>query len=274
MVPLHNVTLACFGLSYLLALALELAQLWQPRRVLRLVGLFWAAAGLVAHSAFLLVQHPSPALAAGAFLGVAWVLAIFATYGTLHHARQAWGVFVWPLVLGLLALSLLHDDAPPESMPTWLLGERFWGMVHGAFLLFAAVGISVGFLASVMYLEQARRLKAKLNPLGGMKMLSLERLEAMNRRGVNLAFPLLSVGLLLGVVLLRHGHDFLDNLASVKVLGTLGLWVVFGVLVYLRYATTVSGRRLAVLTILAFLVMVLVLAATHPFAQQLAGGDR
>ena len=31
-----------------------------------------------------------------------------------------------------------------------------------------------------------------------MKLLSLERLEAMNRRSVNLAFPMLTVGLLLG----------------------------------------------------------------------------
>ena len=137
-------------------------------------------------------------------------------------------------------------------------------------LLFAAVGISIGFLASVMYLVQASRLKRKANPLGGMKILSLERLEEMNRRAVNLAFPLLTLGLLLGGVLLRQYHGLAENWFSVKVLGTVGLWLVFLVLVYLRYAAHVPGRRLARLTVLAFGLMVVVLAAAHPFA----GGGR
>ena len=133
-------------------------------------------------------------------------------------------------------------------------------------MLFAAVGVSVGFLASTMYLIQANRLKNKANPLGGLKLLSLERLESMNRRAVNASFPLLTGGLLLGAVLLRQYHDLADNWASVKVLGTLGLWGVFVVLLYLRYSAHVPGRRLALLTIAAFAIMVTVLAAAHPFA--------
>jgi ABC-type transport system involved in cytochrome c biogenesis permease subunit len=141
-------------------------------------------------------------------------------------------------------------------------------------LLLAAVGISVGFLASVMYLVQARRLRKKRNPLGGMKMLSLERLEGMNRRAVNGAFPLLTLGLLLGAVLLKQYHDIADNWFSVKVLGTVGLWVVFVVLLYLRYAAHVPGRRLAFLTIVAFALVVVVLASAHPFAQSAIEGVR
>ena len=207
-------------------------------------------------------------------LAVAWVLAVFYLYGTLHHTRQAWAVFVLPVVFGLvgLAFGLAGDPsaAPILTVPAWLVGDRFWGAVHGVLLLFAAVGISVGFLASVMYLVQAARLRRKANPLGGMKILSLERLEEMNRRAVNLAFPLLTLGLLLGAVLLRQYHGLADNWFSVKVLGTVGLWLVFLVLVYLRYAAHVPGRRLARLTVLAFGLMVVVLAAAHPFA----GGGR
>jgi len=275
--PLENVSHACFGLSYLVALACEAARLRWPSRPLRLAGLGWAAAGLLAHSGFLLMQHPTPAAPEGSLLGVAWVLAVFSLYGSVHHARQAWAVFVLPVVLGLVGLSFSYTPAGGElalAPPPWLSGARVWGSLHGLLLLLAAVGVSVGFLASVMYLVQAGRLRAKRNPLGGVALLSLERLEAMNRRAVNVAFPLLSVGLLAGVVLLRQGEDLADNLFTVKVLGTLGLWAVFGVLVYLRYAANVSGRRLAVGTIVAFALLVLVLASTHPFAPGPAAGGR
>lgn len=265
-VPLQNVTHACFGLSYLLALGFELARLRRPRPAYRVAGLAFGAAGLFAHSLFLAVHHPTPATPYGALLAVAWVLAVFYLYGTVHHARQAWAVFVLPVVLGLLALAFV-SPATPDAAPTWLTGERFWGAVHGVLLILAAVGVSVGFLASVMYLIQANRLRAKAPPLGGVTMLSLERLEAMNRRAVNWAFPFLTLGLVLGVLFLGQYPDPSGSWFSLKVVGTVGLWVVFVVLLYLRYAAHVPGRRLALLTMAAFGLMVVVLVAPHPFAQ-------
>jgi len=267
---LPNITYACFGLSYLCALVLELTRLRWPWPSLRYAALAFGAAGLFAHTAYLLYHQPDASTPSGSLLSVAWVLAIFGLYGSLHHTRQAWAVFVLPVVLGLVGLSLfMTTDLPATgtlAMPTWLISDRFWGAMHGMFLLFAAVGISVGFLASVMYLIQASRLRAKANPLVGIELLSLERLEEMNRRAINLAFPMLTVGLLLGGVLLRQYHDLAENWLSVKVLGTIGLWLVFLVLLYLRYATHVPGRRLARLTLLVFAIMVLVLASAHPFA--------
>jgi len=266
--PLQNVTHACFGLSYLAAFACEVARTRWPRAGLRAAGLAFGGAGLFAHTAYLAVRHPTPAAPYGSLLLLAWVLAVFYLYGTVHHARQAWAVFVLPVVLGLVGLSLAFVDtpgaAPPADFPTWLAGPRFWGAVHGLLLLLAAVGVSVGFLASVMYLVQARRLRRKMNPLGRVSMLSLERLEAMNRRAVNAAFPLLTAGLVLGGVLLERDAAPEDTWLSPKVVGTAGLWGVFLVLLYMRYAAHVPGRRLAVLTVAAFGLMVAVLAAAHP----------
>ncbi len=262
------VTHACFGLSYACAFALEAAGLRWPRRGIRTAGVAFGALGMVLHSAFLAQYHPTPATPDGALLAVAWVLGVFYLYGTLHYARQAWAVFTLPVVAGLVGLSFVQAGA--ADAPAWLAAGHFWGAAHGLLVLAAAVGLAVGFLASVMYLVQARRLRDKSGPVGGVKLLSLERLEAMSRRGVNAAFPLLTLGLVLGAVLMP-GHDVADGFASVKVLGTVGLWAVCGVLFYLRYAAHVPGRRLARLSILAFALVVLVLAAAHPFART-AGG--
>src|SRR5205823_14741166 len=127
-----------------------------------------------------------------------WVLAVFGIYGAAHHPRFAWAVFVLPLVIGICVVAGVYAPGAGSSPPDFLAGlagERFWGVVHGGLLLLAAVGVSVGFIASVMYLAQANRLRAKSATNRSVRLLSLERLELMNRRAVNLAFPLLTVGL-------------------------------------------------------------------------------
>jgi ABC-type uncharacterized transport system permease subunit len=271
-VPLsHGITHACFGLSYLVAFGLELAQLYRPRSVWRVAGLVFGTAGLFAHTVYVTVHHPTPAAPYGSLLLLAWVLALFYLYGTVHHARQAWAVFVLPVVIGLVGLSLAliptaGGTATPIDVPAWVSGPRFWGAVHGTLILLAGVGVSVGFLASVMYLIQARRLRRKRPPFGGVRMLSLERLETMNRRALNAAFPLLSAGLLVGALIAPHDRGASDNWLSLKVVSTAGLWVLFLVLLYLRYGAHVAGRRLAALSVLAFALLVVALGTAHPFA--------
>jgi len=263
--PLQHVTYTCFGLSYLLAFLLELARVRWPRRWLRLAGLVFGTLGLLTHTAFLAFRHPPPADPDGGLLTVAWVIAVFSLYGSIHHARQSWAVFALPVVLLLIGLAYARVHGPLPADSTYFpSGDRTWGVVHGSALLLAAVGVSVGFLASVMYLIQARRLRNKVNPGRVVPLLSLERLETMNRRALNLAFPLLTVGLLVGTMLAPAPSD---TWLSLKIVSTTGLWVVFLVLLYLRYGAHVPPRRLAVLSIFAFALMLVALAAAHPFAE-------
>lgn len=266
--PLQGITHACFGLSYLLALGLELARQAWPAAGLRIAALIAGAAGLLSQTIFVFYNQPSPAEPYGSLLYLAWFLAGFYYYGSISHYRQAWAVFVLPVVIALVGLSLLlatHGSESNLGILAWLSGDRFWGAFHGILILLASVGVSVGFFASVMYLVQARRLKNKVNPTAVTPMLSLERLEKMNRHAVNWSFPLLTAGLLVGTLLLRTEHDAAENWLSIKVLSTAGLWVVFLVLLYLRYATSVPARRLASLSILAFGLLLVALVASHPF---------
>jgi len=268
--PLQGVTHACFGLSYLCAFLLELARLVWPARGWRIAGLVFGVAGVFAQTAYLLINQPPLAAPYGSLLLLAWVLALFYLYGTVHYAKQAWAVFVLPVVIGLVGLSFVLATTSPEStgfsVPEWAAGERFWGAIHGVLILLASVGVSVSFVASLMYLLQARRLRRKFAPDRGVPMLSLERLEIMNRRALNIAFPLLTAGLLVGTLLLPHGPSFGDNWLSLKILSTAGLWLVFLVLLYLRYGVHVPPRRLAILSIASFALLLLALGASHPFA--------
>jgi ABC-type transport system involved in cytochrome c biogenesis permease subunit len=275
----ERITLFCFQASYGVSLALELLQLLKPRPLQRLLALGFGSAGLLAHTLFLVAQGPPLASQFGSMLFLAWILAIFYLYGSVHHRRVAWGVFVLPVVLGLLFLA--RAWAQPQSEPSdegWLPrflavqseNQRFWGILHVILLLLAAVGACVGFLASVMYLIQTHRLKAKVLPGRGMPLLSLERLEAMNRRAIVLAFPLLTAGMIIGLALLVQ--DFTHPPTEAKlvagwkdplVLNAVILWLVFALLLYLRFGQHVRGRNTAVLTIAAFAMLMLTLATRH-----------
>jgi len=266
--PLDGISRFCFGASYTVALLLELVQMVRPRPVLRILGTVFGVAGLFAQTMFLAVQRPPLSSQFGSLLLLSWVLAIFYVYGSIHYRKLAWGVFVLPVVVGLVLLtSAVPTDEDPSGrlLPALdsLRGERFWSFVHGTLLLLAAVGVCIGFVASVMYLVQARRLKAKMLPTAGTRMLSLERLEEMNRRALNIAFPLFTAGVLVGVALMlqpsRPALDWKDP----KTVGGLLLWLVFALLLYLRYGVHIRGRRLAQLTILAFGLLLFTLAAAH-----------
>jgi ABC-type transport system involved in cytochrome c biogenesis permease subunit len=251
---LEKVEIFCFAASYGVALALELVHLVAPRPILRYVGLGFGLAGLLAQAIYISVQPVPLGAPAGSLLFLALVLAVFYCYGTVHHFRLAWGLFVLPLMLVLIGLAVLLREVGVsreyEGAGTWVLVA-----VHVATLLLAAVGVCVGFIASLMYLVQLHRLRAKLPPGQGMKLLSLERLEAMNRRAILWAFPLLTAGLLLGVALQIQGGYFGEGWTSPKILSGLGLWIVFAILLYLRYAIHVRGRRVALLTMVAFVVL-------------------
>lgn len=262
---LEKVSIFCFAASYAVALALELAHLASPRPVLRYVGLGFGAAGLLAQLIYMLVQPLSLASPSGSLLFLAIILAVFYLYGSMHHHRFAWGLFVLPLILVLIGLAVLMLGSSRDPENRW---TDAWGIAHGVLLLLAAVGVCVGFIASLMYLVQLQRLRMKAAPGQGMKLMSLERLEAMNRRAILWSFPLLTAGLLVGVALQIQRGDFGEGWDSAKIVSSLGLWATFAILLYLRYGAHVRGRQVAILTMLAFAVLIVVLVSpVHPFLQ-------
>jgi len=261
---LQGITRFCFGASYFVALMLELARTVWPRNWWRWLGLIFGAAGLFAHTMFLLFKSPTMATPYGSLLLLAWVVAIFYFYGAIHHRKLAWAIFVLPIVLILIAISNVFPAANTESLPRWFTGTNFWGMVHGGLLLLAAIGVCVGCAASVMYLVQARRLRNKLKPAAGLRLLSLERLAEMNRHAIIWSFPLLTAGLLVGIVLQWQTSPTTQSWLSPRFLGTAGLWLAFLLLLYLRYGAHTSNRRLAFLTIATFVLLLVTLATSHP----------
>ncbi|MFO0880439.1 MAG: cytochrome c biogenesis protein CcsA [Gemmataceae bacterium] len=263
---MNRVTVVCFLASYSLALVLELLHQTRPRPILRWLALAAGAAGLVAQTLYLIARQPPLVWQFSWMLFVAWVLAVFYLCVAVHQQRLSWGVFVLPLLIGLLLLGLLFGTPPPDARG--LLGQellethRLWAPVHVVLILLATIGVCVGFLASLMYLIQSHRLRTKTPPGQGLRLLNLERLETMNRRALFIAFPLLTAGMIAGMVLL-HGSDTV-SWSDPRVIGTLLLWLVFALLLYLRFAQHLRGRQVAFMTIVAFVLLLICVVISHP----------
>ncbi len=264
---MSGVSITCFAASYCVVLLLELSRLLFRSGIRGAVMLGFAGAGLLAHTIYLAEKAAS---ASGYplsseqdwYVVAAWILAAFYLYLTAYHRDNAFGVFLLPLVLGLVAAGAwLADPTPFERQPA----VRIWGIIHGTSLMLATVAILVGFAAGSMYLAQDRRLKRKLPPPRGLRLPSLEWLRKLNSRAVGVAMLLLGVGILAGVVLnmidARSDGVQLDSTDPV-VLATLLMFcsLVISGGVSALYKPAREGRKVAYLTVLSFVFLICLLA--------------
>jgi ABC-type uncharacterized transport system permease subunit len=78
----------------------------------------------------------------------------------------------------------------------------------------------------------------------------------------------LTAGLLVGVALMLQEKGGIAELGHVKILSTIVLWVVFAILLYLRYGIHVRGKRVAFMTIVAFGLLLFTLVSAHHFGPE------
>ena len=260
---MSGVTTICFAASYAVALLLEISRLVFRSGVRRIVMIGFAAAGLVAHSAFLYYHATGPdglplSSEQGWYLLAAWLLVVVYLYLAVCLPRQAFGVFLLPLVLLLIGVATFVASPEPNLRAP---ASKIWGIVHGTSILLATVIILFGMVTGVMYLVQARRLKHKRPPIRGFLLPSLEWLQRANGGAIVLSVVFLAVGVFSGLILNRlRGTGTMDWRDPV-VAGTLimFLWLIGAMLVSRFYEPAQAGRKVALLTVISFVFLVVML---------------
>ena len=275
---LDRVEIICFATSYTVALALELSRLLFRSGVRGVVMLAFAGVGLVIHSAFLYhraVKTTGSPLSSERdwYLVAAWVLVVVSLYLVYYHPRNAFGLFLLPLVLGLICAGALADDTPFDRDRA----AGIWGMIHGMSILLAAVAVLLASAAGLMYLTQARRLKLKLPPIRGLRLPSLEWLRSANSRTIAVSVPMLGVGVLSGMLLngvRGAGVSPLDPLVFSTTI--MFAWLLVAVVLGAVYRPAREGRKVAYLTIVSFLFLLIALALflSTPHGGGTEGGKR
>ena len=280
---LANISIVCFAASYGVALLLEVSRLFFRLPVRLVVMLGVAIAGLLAHTIFLWNQAQA-GIADGVpfsswhlwFTMAAWLVAVVYLILAAMRPQTSMGIFILPVVLGLIAAAQYADRAsfPRDEAIT------VWGSVHGVALLLGTVTMALGFVAGLMYLVQSYRLKHKLPPRPGFRLPSLEWLQAVNKQTLYFSALLVAAGVFAGIVLnmLRQGVPWNDGVVVTS--GGLLAWLFAATLFEMLYKPAQQGRKVAYLTVASFaflaavLWMVLFSGSQHASAGAQAANDR
>ena len=267
---LSGVSIVCFAASYVVALCLEISRLFFRIRLRVAIMIGFAAAGLLAHTIFLVnearlgVSNQSPPLSSWyhGCLVIAWLLAAIYLVAVVRQVRSAIGLLILPAVLLLIATAQIF---PKQSQASGAEAHQMWSVVHGISLLLGTSSVVVGFLAGITYLAKSYLLKRKvLSTLAG-RFPSLEILQLMTESCLLVSSLLLVVGVISGILLnlARRFHPGGTVAWSDPVVWTSGgllLWLLAALVFNAVYKPARQGRKVAYLTVASFVFLALVLA--------------
>lgn len=195
-------------------------------------------------------------------LGLA-VVSLFFLVWWMYDAVSL-GVFALPITFFVVFVPALAPDRyvfPSNGV------RMSWLVAHIVALLAAYAALGFSLLASVLYLLQERRLKSKRKAGGDLWWLPLDwlppldTLERIAHATLEFGFPCMTVGLLIGAVLVQESALGAAYFRDPKVVASFLLWAIYVALLFVRRTAGLRGRRAAYLSGAVFLVMLAVLMA-------------
>lgn len=164
--------------------------------------------------------------------------------------------FVLPAVavFALIAASVAGD---PVAVDAKLKSGWFYLHVLFAFMGYAAFAVATG--SAIMYLLQRRQLKAKKSFDSIFNRLpSLEVLDEVNQKLINMGFPLFTIAIGAGIFW-AHKSEILgpDWSGDPKMVFTGITWLLYAALFHMRLLADARGKRVAQLTIVAFAFVIM-----------------
>jgi len=189
-----------------------------------------------------------------AFLAMVVFFVFFVGYRTTSP-----GIVIFPIVFLLTFASAIGQKPMALSSPLLRSG---WVFVHVVLIFTGYAGLFLSFGASLLYIVQERTLKSK-HPARLITWLPpLQTIDEICYNSLLFGFPFMTLGLAAGSVLAveKYGPLFFYD---PKILLSLVMWVVYLLLLYMRWSSGWRGRRAALLATVAFVVALGAWAANY-----------
>jgi ABC-type uncharacterized transport system permease subunit len=190
------------------------------------------------------------------------------------------GIFALPATFFLVFIPSLGPDRYRfPSQRVWMS----WLVAHIIALLLAYAALCFSLLSSMLYLVQERRIKSKFRsgPKPGKTqrwqplewLPPLDTLERLALATLEFGFPCMTVGLLIGSVLVQETSLGAAYFLDPNILASFVMWFVYATLLLLRRGMGMRGRRAAYVSGGALVVMMAVWAVNffsqvHRFGPQ------
>jgi ABC-type uncharacterized transport system permease subunit len=265
----YKISITCFAASYLVVFALEISRVFFDLSLRKYLRVGFAAAGLLAHTIYLVCNSQLEFNALGIWLGnwfgwclsASWLLAAAYLWISLRQPESVTGLFILPVVMILIWIGILFGKENQFSVSH---ARSVWTMVHGASLVLGTAVVALGFIFGVVYLLQASRLKRKVPQSKLFRLPSLEWLQQSSERSLLVSTMLLAVGLVSGIAINQVGSEGAARSGVIAwsdpviwSSGILFAWLLAVITFNLFYRPARRGRKVAYLVVASFLFLVL-----------------
>ena len=246
------------GAGYLLAAALLIWGQFKHAEKLTRVGGALAWAALPVHAVLLglrLVQEPAAPLTGAREFAVLLALLLVIAYQITSRLLR--GVGVGEVVLAIAGVMLIATAptlaATPAPAPAILANP--WLLLHVPLLLLAYLMYALAGSGAAMYLVVSSLLKARRALALSRNMPTLDSLDRFAHRMAEIGFPLLTGGIMAGMV---WSHEVWGQLfpETPKQLVALVTWGVYAAYFHARLARGVRGRFCAWLLVVGLVLVV------------------
>jgi ABC-type uncharacterized transport system permease subunit len=184
----------------------------------------------------------------GATTFISWTMVLIYLVLGMWRRLRFLGAFAAPLLAGIGIFALL---LPPEAPSTLLDVKGAWLNMHVGLFVMAYGAFGLSAVASLMYLAQQHDLKfRKMRALLAL-IPPIQRLESVAGRFLLVGFALLTMALVLSLVALRFVAPETKPFDP-KLIWSLVVWIIYFLLVLLRWQFNQGGRRFAWSTIASF----------------------
>ncbi|BAS27126.1 cytochrome C assembly family protein [Limnochorda pilosa] len=218
-----------------------------------LAGLGWAFLGILLLMRALEQGYvPLGSLNQSLFIFLWLLMGSYLVVERRYDLRVAGGLF-WPsLTLVLLAaLAWVPQEASPDIARNLAVSETSI-FLHVAFNFLAYSSFALAGVAGLIYLLQERQIKTRRLSWLYFRLPPLASLDRASRHLLASGFLLLTLGLAIGMVNARLAWgSFIPE--DGKILFSLALWAYYGAGLLVHRARGLSGRRVALLSLLGFL---------------------
>jgi ABC-type uncharacterized transport system permease subunit len=253
--------------AYLTAAILLLGHLIRPFRVGPLAARAFAFLGVACHGGALgmqlWAQGSGPIGFQQACSAVSFIVVAISIVAELRYRQPVLGAFLLPFATAVLVPALMGEA---EVLPPSLKGPILPVHVTVALLGLAAVAAASG--VGLLYLVMERQVKLKHFGILFSRLPPLQVLDELNRRLVVWGFVAISLTVISGAFFIR-GQAGINW--SAKEVATVAAWVLFGALQAARALAGWRGRRVALLTVAGFGVLLISFFAAFEPAVRMAG---
>lgn len=244
---------------YFAATIVFIIYLFSHKERLTLIGQYVLIGGVLSHTATIIARwvatgHAPFTSTHESFIFYSWMLVVVTLVIMFRYSQRVIGAFVTPFALVLL---IMASFLPRDIIPLTPVLESYWLPVHVSIAFLGNAFFALAFFLGVMYLIQQRYLKSR--KLKGMFYVlpSLELLDELNYRCLQLGFTLLTLAIITGSIWSEYAlADWMSDKVRVRQVWSFIAWILYAALLHGRLTAGWRGRKAALLSGAAFLVLI------------------